>query len=170
MQLSLIRSNNMMHTITSTAGLKDAIRVLEETCAVQEKELHFEVREAIERLKPGNLARAAVENLATSRGAQHSLLQTAVGVATAFVSKRLLRGVPRGPVKMVAATFLQTAAAVLGVRYRTKLDIGVRNILLKLLGARTLEKSEDSGYRQSEEQFLHDRYRTPLRAAMNGKS
>jgi hypothetical protein len=137
MQLSLIRSNNMMHTITSTANLKAAIRVLEASREVQEKELIYEIQETIERLKPRNLARTALTKITESPGVQRSFLPAFVSLATGYVSKLLVKRILPGPLKKIAGTLLQVGITAAGAKYRTELDIGFRNILLKLLGART---------------------------------
>jgi hypothetical protein len=137
MQLSLIRSNNMLHTITTTASLRDAIRVLEETCAVQEKELRYEAHEALERLKPKNLARSAVTTITESPGVQQAFLPTMATLVTTYVSKRLFVGSTHNPFRKLTGSLLQLGIASLAAKYRKELDHGLRNFLLTLLEGRS---------------------------------
>ncbi|MGE5315498.1 MAG: hypothetical protein ACM3Q4_12450 [Acidobacteriota bacterium] len=136
MRLSLVRSNNLLHTVKSTASLRDAIRVLEETKAVQEKELKYQFEETLESLKPKNLARSAVTRLSESPRVRHSLLSGAASFFTGYLSRRLLVGAARGPFRKMIGSALQFGVTALIAKYKDELEVAFRNLLLRLLGGR----------------------------------
>ncbi|HLP16624.1 MAG TPA: hypothetical protein VK470_10225 [Bacteroidota bacterium] len=117
----------------TTASLKDAIRVLEGTCEIQEKELKYQFQEALESLKPKNLAHTAVVRITESPGVRHSMFSALTSLVTGYISKRLLLGSTRNPFKKALGAVLQAGVTTAVARYRTELEIGLRHLLLRLL-------------------------------------
>ena len=105
-----------MQKITSTADLRKSILVLEIKQANEGQLLKEQFKTTIENLKPVNLIKNTVTELATAPDFKGSLLDTAIGLATGYLSKKIIVGNTHNPIKKLFGVILQ---------------IGVTNIVSK---------------------------------------
>jgi hypothetical protein len=81
-----------MENITSTAGLKKAIELLEAEQAVKLQQLKEQFYPAYESLKPVNLFKNTLKDINFSPYLIENIIGTALGLATGYFSKRLVVG------------------------------------------------------------------------------
>lgn len=81
-----------MQKITSHSRLKDAIRLLEDRQAFQGQILKEQVYSTIEALKPGNILKNTISNLVSTPNLVDSVLSTAIGLGTGYLSKKIIVG------------------------------------------------------------------------------
>ena len=81
-----------MEPITSTAGLKMAIRRLEIEQALKGQQLKEQYKDTVESLKPVNLLKRAIVNMSGSPFLMENILGNAVGMASGFLSKKIVIG------------------------------------------------------------------------------
>jgi hypothetical protein len=81
-----------MHTITSSAGLKEAIQILEAEQAIKGQELKQQFHLTYESLKPANLFMSTLNDITSSAGIMDKVLGTTAGLFSGFLSKKLFVG------------------------------------------------------------------------------
>jgi len=81
-----------MEKITSTDALKTAIQLLEYEQTIKADLLKEQLRAAFERLKPINLIKNTLYEVASSSHLVDSIIGTAVGLASGYVSKKIVIG------------------------------------------------------------------------------
>ena len=102
----------MSNTIIYTkATLKEKIRELEARNKAAEESLKLQFEVVKESMKPSNLLKAGISNMAAGPMLGEGLIKTAAGVGIAMLSKRLFLGKSPGIAKKVVGTVLEVAAA-----------------------------------------------------------
>jgi hypothetical protein len=96
-----------MQQITSIEGLRMKIRQLKDEQARQEQGLKEQFNRTLVSLKPVNLARSTVNHIITSPYLIDNIVGIGIGLATGFLSKRIVAGVSRGIVRNLFGVFLQ---------------------------------------------------------------
>ncbi len=96
-----------MENVTSTAGLKTAIQLLEAEQAIKERLLKEQFYLTYEGLKPVNLIRSTLDDIASSPNLIDNILNTAMGLGTGFLSKKLIIGASGNKVRKLLGTILQ---------------------------------------------------------------
>lgn len=96
-----------METITSIAGLKKAIELVEAEQAVKLQQLKEQFHPAYERLKPANLFKTTLGDIVSSPYLIDNLIGTALGVATGYFSKRMIIGASVGRVRKILGAIMQ---------------------------------------------------------------
>lgn len=81
-----------MKKINSTLELKEAIRLLENDRAIKLEVLKLEVKAVAQSLKPENLIKNSIKNIIDSPTIKQDLLNGAIGLATGYLSKKILTG------------------------------------------------------------------------------
>lgn len=81
-----------MENRSSSAILKNEIQLLEVEKAFQEQLLKEQIYATYESLKPVNLLRSTLSEVASSPYLIDNLLSTAVGLATGYLSKKIIVG------------------------------------------------------------------------------
>jgi len=81
-----------MQNITSTAGLKNAIQLLEIEQVINGQLLKEQFYITIESLKPINLLKGALKDITASPFLIDNILGTAMGLATGSLSKKIIVG------------------------------------------------------------------------------
>ena len=81
-----------MENISSVDGLKNAIQILEVEQAEKLKRLKEQSLLSIEIIKPMNLLKSAVKDMVSSPRVFDSMLETGLGLATGFLTKKLIIG------------------------------------------------------------------------------
>jgi len=97
--------------IYNKATLKEKIRELETRNKAAEESLKLQFEVVKESMKPSNLLKAGISNMAAGPMLGEGLIKTAAGVGIAMLSKRLFLGKSPGIAKKVVGTVLEVAAA-----------------------------------------------------------
>lgn len=96
-----------MHNITSVAGLKNAIQFKEVEQAVKGQQLKEQLYFTVESLKPASLIKGTLKDLASSPRLYENILGAAAGLATGYLSKKLVIGFSGGILRKIVGSFLQ---------------------------------------------------------------
>lgn len=106
-----------MEKITSAAGLKNAILLLESDQIIQLQLLKDQFHFTYESFKPVNLLKRTLKDVASSPYLVDNILGTAIGLATGFLSKRIFVG-PSGSIfKKLLGSFLQVGVTNTVIRH-----------------------------------------------------
>ncbi len=89
---------------------------------------------AYESLKPANLFKSTFEEVTTSPDVQKGLLESAIGIATGYLSKKVLVGNTHNPIKNIFGTLLQFAITNVASKH-TGFIISSGQSLIKLIGS-----------------------------------
>jgi hypothetical protein len=89
----------MKITITTAAELEDAIEQLQRKAALQKEALGTQFNVMVESLKPANLLKSAVHNMAEKPGLVNTALGTTVAMGAGALSKKLIMGKSGGLIK-----------------------------------------------------------------------
>src|SRR5665647_303841 len=100
-----------MRNITSTAGLKEAIQLMEAEKAANRKLLKEQFVNTYESFKPASLLRSTLQDISSSPNLIENILGTALGLGAGYLSRSILPGVTAmrfgkllGPVLQVGVT------------------------------------------------------------------
>ncbi len=96
-----------MSKITTTAELKEAIRLLEIEQKVEGALLKEQFKITYESLKPANLIGSLIKDLVKSPGLKGDLLTTALSLGAGYLSKKAAVGNTANPLKQLLGTLLQ---------------------------------------------------------------
>jgi len=108
-----------MQNITSTAGLKEAIQLLEAERVANRKLLKEQFVNTYESFKPASLLRNTLQDISSSPNLVENILGTALGLGAGYLSRSILPGV---------------AAMRFGKLLSPVLQIGVTNFVTKQSG------------------------------------
>ena len=96
-----------MENITSTAGLKKAIELLEAEQDVKLQRLKEHFYPAYESLKPVSLLKSTLKDVRSSPYLIDNIIGTALGLATGYLSKKMVVGASVNRVRMLIGSILQ---------------------------------------------------------------
>jgi hypothetical protein len=96
-----------MKKITSAIELKETILLLEIKQMHQAVLLKQEFKNTYESLKPVNIIKHKFNELLTSAESQENLLDTVIGVAAGYLSKKIIVGATHNPIKQLLGMLLQ---------------------------------------------------------------
>jgi hypothetical protein len=96
-----------MQNITTVAELKNAIRILEDEQSVKEQLLKEQFYITYESLKPLNLLKATLKDLSSSPYMIENIVGSAVGLATGYVSKKIVVGSSANIIRKLIGSVLQ---------------------------------------------------------------
>jgi hypothetical protein len=96
-----------MQNITSVAGLKNAIQILEAEQADRGQLLKEQFHITYESLKPVNLFRSTIHDITTSPYLIENIVGTALGLATGYLSKKIVIGASTGVFRKLLGSVLQ---------------------------------------------------------------
>lgn len=116
-----------MRHIQNNTDLKTAIEQLETKQRLEEDMLKEHFHNTIESLKPSNILKNTVSEVAASPTFKHNLLNLALGLGAGYLSKKMLVGREAGLLKRSLGTVLQ---------------FGVTSLLAKSKNNDTLENSK----------------------------
>jgi hypothetical protein len=105
-----------MENITSIDGLKNAIQLLEVEQAVKLQRLKEQSLLSIEILKPVNILKSAVKDIVSSPFLLDYMLDTAVGLATGFLTKRIFIGSSVNILRKLVGSVLQLVITSVATR------------------------------------------------------
>lgn len=92
--------------------LREAIRLLKIKQAEELNLLKEQFHLTLESLKPLNLIKSIWHDTTSSSEIKRNLLNTAIGMTTGYISKTILIGLSRNPIKRILGTLLQFAISV----------------------------------------------------------
>jgi hypothetical protein len=92
-------------------SIKDRINRLEAQKQLEYSLLKDEFKDTIDHLKPSNLIKLGVNEISTSTSITNNMVNSALGLATGYVSKKILVGKSINPIKQALGLFLQFAVA-----------------------------------------------------------
>lgn len=81
-----------MQTITNSAELKEAIRLLEERKVAEQELLKTEFDYTREKLKPSNIIRNTFHQIFTGPNLIRTILITSLGLTAGFITKKYFQG------------------------------------------------------------------------------
>lgn len=124
-----------MQHITSIERLRIKIRLLKDEQALKEQGLKEQFNRTLKSLQPVNLVRSTVNHIITSPYLIDNLVGISVGLATGFLSERIIAGVSRGIVRKLLGGLLQVGVTRLATHNPNGLSTSrqplFRNIFLK---------------------------------------
>ena len=112
-----------MENITSSAALKDAILLLETEQSIREQVLKERFYFAFESLKPVNILKNTMNDITSSPYLIDNLMGTVLGLATGYLSKKLVVGVPVSIVRKLFGTALQLGVTNVVARHPDALKL-----------------------------------------------
>jgi len=102
-----------MKKIHNSEDLKNAIIELERKRNVEEAAIKYEFRQTCETLKPANILKNTVSEVAASPKFRHNILNIAIGLGAGYLSKKAMVGRSAGLLKRTLGTALQFGVASL---------------------------------------------------------
>jgi len=96
---------------SESAALKEAITLLKSKQALQLQELKDQFHLTLESVQPINLIKNTFQDAASSPGVKSSILNSAIGLTTGYLSKRVLLGAALNPATKILGMLLQFAVA-----------------------------------------------------------
>lgn len=138
-----------MQKINSERSLMEAIIELEKKRAYEGILLKEQFIFTYESMKPANLIRSAIQDIASSSELKANLLNTTVGLATGYISKKIFVGGSDNPIKKILGTALMFGISnLVSKNPETIKSLGVQffNLLKIKLGDRfnNAVKNEDN--------------------------
>jgi len=106
-----------MQNITSVTGLKNAIQILEAEQADRGQLLKEQFRITYESLKPANLFRSSIHDITTSPYLIENIVGTALGLATGYLSKKIVIGASTGVFRKLLGSVIQFGITNLVTRH-----------------------------------------------------
>jgi hypothetical protein len=100
-----------MKNTNQADALKDAITVLQHKQAGELQLLRQQFHITYDSLKPINLIKKGIQDISSSPDLKNGLINNAIGLATGYLSKKVLIGATRNPIKRILGTVLEFAVA-----------------------------------------------------------
>lgn len=129
-----------MSAITSITELRASILFLEIKQANEGRLLKEQFKVTYESLKPVNLLKHSLSNLATVPDFKGDLLNAAVSLASGYLSKKVIIGATSNPIKQLLGSLLQMGVTSLV----SKNSEGIKSIALNLLNNFLTKKDRDT--------------------------
>jgi hypothetical protein len=96
-----------MQNITSTAGLKDAIQLLETEHGIKGQVLRDQFHLTVESLKPLTILKKALYDISTAPNLVDNIMGTAMGIASGFLTNKIFVGSSGGLIRNLLGSVLQ---------------------------------------------------------------
>jgi hypothetical protein len=96
-----------MQNLSSSALLKDTIQLLETEQAFEKQMLKEQFHSTYERLKPANLLRSTLQDFTSAPYLIDHILSTAVGLATGYLSKKIVVGTSGNIIRKFLGVLMQ---------------------------------------------------------------
>jgi hypothetical protein len=100
-----------MKNTNQADALKDAIALLESKQAGELQLLRQQFHITYDSLKPMNLIKKGLQDITALPDLKNGLINNAIGLATGYLSKKVLIGATRNPIKRILGTVLEFAVA-----------------------------------------------------------
>jgi hypothetical protein len=129
-----------MEKINSSASLKIAISKLEEKQFNQGQILKEQFYLTYESLKPVNILKNTFKDLTDSNELTNNIMGTVIGLASGYLSKRIVTGASSSSFRKILGSFMQVAITNFVFRNPENIKSYIQSILHLFLGKRE-EKS-----------------------------
>lgn len=96
-----------MENITSSAGLKNAIQILEAEQVINGQLLKEQFQVTYENFKPVNLLMSTLKDMASSPNLINNILGTGMGLATGYLSRKIFIGTSGNLLRKLIGSVLQ---------------------------------------------------------------
>ncbi|MFA6924798.1 MAG: hypothetical protein WC223_11170 [Bacteroidales bacterium] len=96
-----------MQNITTTTELKNAIQLLEVEQAANEKLLKEQFHLTYESLKPVNILKSTLKDIASSPYLVDNILGTSIGLTSGYIAKKIVVGTSKNIFKKLIGSVLQ---------------------------------------------------------------
>jgi hypothetical protein len=96
-----------MQTISSIAGLKESIQLLEAEQSIKGQILKDQLFITYESLKPGNLLKYTLKEISSSPNMIDNLAGTAMGLLGGYISKKIIVGASGNIIRKLIGSILQ---------------------------------------------------------------
>jgi hypothetical protein len=100
-----------MQNITTAIELKEAIQILEFEQAFHKRQMNEQFLMTIDSFKPARLLKASLKEMIEPQNIIENLLGIGLGLATGFVSRKIITGASMGIARMLIGTISQMALA-----------------------------------------------------------
>jgi hypothetical protein len=100
-----------MRSIDASTALKNRMAELEIELKADEHALKIHVKELAHNLKPGNLIKHSLKEIVTSPELKNNLLNTAIGMATGFIARKMLVGGSKNPITKMVGKLTEISVA-----------------------------------------------------------
>lgn len=118
-----------MKNSNETETLRAAIELLKEKQALELIQLKDQYHFTYESLQPVNIIKSAFRQMATSSEFKGNILSNVIGIASGYLTKKVLLGSTHNPVKRLLGTILQFAITnVVTKQSEKKLDNDLQNV------------------------------------------
>ncbi|MBE0393313.1 hypothetical protein HNQ02_003191 [Flavobacterium sp. 7E] len=90
-----------------TATLEETIRVLKIKQTQELVVLNEQFQNVYDSVKPANLIKSTINEIVNTPNLKHNLINNLIGLSTGYLSKKIMFGGAKGPVKKVLGTVAQ---------------------------------------------------------------
>ncbi|CAM3418963.1 hypothetical protein FLLO111716_09145 [Flavobacterium longum] len=132
-----------MGKITDLTTLDAEIARLSQKQEANKNAVANEVNELIESLTPANVLRNAFKSIKETPGLKADLLQGGIGLATGFLTNKLLLGKVSGPLRAILATAVPALMTKAAIAVPDKVKDDGLSFFAKTLRAMKIKSSED---------------------------
>ncbi|OCB76056.1 hypothetical protein [Flavobacterium crassostreae] len=96
-----------MKNKTQTAALHDSIAILKQQQSQELALLKEDFQELYQSVKPANLLQTVVNQIVKIPDLKNNLLNSFIGLSTGYLSKKIMFGTTKGPIKKIVGTVVQ---------------------------------------------------------------
>ncbi len=114
--------------------LNDAIHTLQTKQAAEFVVLKEQFQLTYESIKPVNLIKSTFQEVVTSPEIQHDVISKVIGLASGYLSKKVLVGASHNPLKRILGTVLQFAIANIVVKHSDTIKSSGEVLLNRIFG------------------------------------
>ena len=132
-----------MNKINQTEALNKTIAALQEKKEIEFSLLKEQFKITYESLKPINLIKSTLANVASSPELKNNVLNNVIGLTTGYLSKKVILGKTRNPIKILLGSLFQFAIANVVSKHTDSLK-STGEIILKRIFRKKDKK--DHGY------------------------
>ncbi|PWT98159.1 MAG: hypothetical protein C5B52_12680 [Bacteroidetes bacterium] len=111
--------------------VKEAIEELERECKWKQEALSEKFRQTYEKLKPANLIKETISDIAHSPGLGKNIVRTTFGLGLGFITNKLLNKNSTNVARKIAGTAIQLGISGLFAKRMPRLKSALKNIFSK---------------------------------------
>ena len=131
-----------MNHLNQTDALNEKILSLQYKQAVELKLLKEQFHYTYQTLRPINLIKSTLNEVKSAPEVKTNLFNNAIGLTTGYISKLVLFGASRNPIKKLIGTILQFAVTNIASKHGQEIKLAGENILHRILKLKNNTKKE----------------------------
>jgi hypothetical protein len=132
-----------MSKISSSTELREAIQLLEFEQEAIGQDLKEHVNVVRESLRPVNLLKSTMSDVASSDFVIDNIVGTALGIGTGYISRKLIIGSSLSPVRKLFGSALQLAVTTVTAKKIIPVTIMGRFLVKKIFGKKEIKPLEE---------------------------